>query len=110
MLVFNVTDDKGVINFQSPGGLPSGSTLVRTPKSENVNEFSFIWDVTEVTDVTLSFEAADEQDATSVYNVQVHICVVLYVCDMCDMYNVKCDVCDTRMHVMCVICESVLDM
>ncbi len=83
MLVFNVTDDKGVINFQLPGGLPSGSTLVPTPKSENVIEYSLIWDVTEVTDVTLSFKAADEQDATSVYNVQVRTCVVLYVCNMC---------------------------
>ncbi len=70
-LVFNVTDDKGVINVLVPGGLPTVSTLVPSPKSPNTVEYTFTWDVQDMTDVALSFQATDELDATSVYNVQV---------------------------------------
>ncbi len=73
-LVFNVTDDKGEINVLVPAGLPAGSTLVPSPKSSNTIQYTFTWDVQDVTDVALSFQATDELEATSVYNVQVSGC------------------------------------
>ena len=73
VLVFNVTDDKNTFNVSTLNGLPVNSTL--TPMAmDGFTEFVFRWNIYEVVNRSLMFEARDELDAVSVLNVQVQIC------------------------------------
>ena len=70
---FNVTDDKNLYDVTVTNGLPVNSTLTSTPL-DGYSEYLFTWNLYEVVDLSLSFEAADELDAVSMLIVQVYIC------------------------------------
>ena len=71
VLVFNVTDDKGIINVTLVDGLPAGATLLSTPNGSFTMEYTFRLQLDTIVDLTLVFLATDELDAGSTLEVQV---------------------------------------
>ncbi len=71
VLVFNVTDDKGIINVTLVDGLPAGATLLSTPNGNFTVEYTFRLQLDTIVDLSLVFLATDELDAGSTLEVQV---------------------------------------
>ena len=69
--MFNVTDDKGSINVILVDGLPTGATLLPTPKGDYTIEYTFRLELDEIADISLVFLATDDLDAGSTLEVQV---------------------------------------
>ena len=69
--MFNVTDDKGIINVTLVDGLPAGATLLPTPMGDYTMEFTFRLELDAIAGISLVFLATDELDAGSTLEVQV---------------------------------------
>ncbi|XP_064385332.1 uncharacterized protein LOC135334155 isoform X5 [Halichondria panicea] len=73
-LVFNVTDDKGIINVTLVDGLPAGATLLPAPIDNFTVEYTLKLQLDTIFDISLVFLATDELDSGSTLEVQVVIC------------------------------------
>ena len=74
-LTFNVMDDNNNYNVTVLGGLPDNSTLsLKSNDADGVMEYVFKWQLLELVNVSLLFEAKDDFNAASVLNVQLQIC------------------------------------
>ncbi len=69
--MFNVTDDKGIINVVLVDGLPAGATLLPAPTGDSTMEFTFRLELDAIDNISLVFLATDELDAGTTLEVQV---------------------------------------
>ena len=78
-LVFNVTDDKGIINVTLVDGLPAGATLLPTPIDNFTVEYTLKLQLDTIFDISLVFLATDELDSGSTLEVQVKMVQTVYM-------------------------------